>query len=164
MQLTARYGGAPGRRRDRRPPAGDVQPPALLVGGRRGGRGAGPALGRRPFTRPKLSRELPACFVATKPYFSGWFPETPTNRRSMVELLGSMADSVDVVLLSPGLGLDQYAEMDLAGHKRMCSPGGLAARTNLAEQTRVLALADALVSTYGGQGVFLACRPSASSP
>ncbi len=112
----------------------------------------------RPFTPPEPSRELPARFVAAKPYFSACFPETPANRRFVAELLGRIADCVDVVLLSTGLRLDQHAEMDLAGHERVHSLSGLAARTNLAEQTRVLARADAFVSTYGGPaylGAFL---------
>jgi hypothetical protein len=96
------------------------------------------------------SRRLPDRFVAAKPYFSACFPETPANQRFVTELLLEIAGAVDVVLLSTGLRLDEHAEAHLADHERIHRLGDLDARTNLAEQTRVLARADGLVSTYGG--------------
>ncbi len=96
------------------------------------------------------SRRLPARFVAAKPYFSACFPDTPANLRFVTEVLLRIAGAVDVVLLSTGLRLDEHAETQLADHERIHRLGDLEARTNLAEQTRVLARADGLVSTYGG--------------
>jgi len=96
------------------------------------------------------SRRLPDRFVAAKPYFSACFPETPANQRFVTELLLEIAGAVDIVLLSTGLRLDEHAETHLAAHERIHRLGDLDARTNLAEQTRVLARADGLVSTYGG--------------
>jgi hypothetical protein len=96
------------------------------------------------------SGQLPERFVAAKPYFSACFPETPANLRFVSELLLEIAGAVDVVLLSTGLRLDEHAEADLADHPHIHRLGDLEARTNLAEQSRVLARADGLVSTYGG--------------
>jgi hypothetical protein len=93
---------------------------------------------------------LPERFVAAKPYFSACFPDTPANLRFVSELLLELAGALDVVLLSTGLRLDEHAEAHLADHERIHRLGDLEARTNLAEQTRVLARADGLVSTYGG--------------
>ena len=96
------------------------------------------------------SRPLPERFVAAKPYFSACFPDTPANQRFVCELLLEIAGRVDVVLLSTGLGLDDHAEAHLADHQWIHRLGDLDARTNLAEQTRVIARADGLLSTYGG--------------
>ncbi len=96
------------------------------------------------------SCRLPERFVAAKPYFSACFPDTPANQRFVSELLLEIAGAVDVVLLSTGLRLDEHTETHLADHERIHRLGDLDARTNLAEQTRVLARADGLMSTYGG--------------
>ena len=93
---------------------------------------------------------LPQRFVAAKPYFSACFPDTPANRRFVTELLCELAGGVDVVLLSTGLRLDDHAEAHLDDHEHIHRLSDLDARGNLAEQTRVLARADGLVSTYGG--------------
>lgn len=99
---------------------------------------------------PPPAIDLPASFVAAKPYFSDCFPDTPANRALVRDLLLAIAEREEVVLLSTGLSLDDHAEPGALEHPRIHGLGELAPRANLAVQTRVLARARALVGTYGG--------------
>jgi hypothetical protein len=82
--------------------------------------------------------------ASSQAYFSACFLDTPANLRFVSELLLEIAGALDVVLLSTGLRLDAPAEAHLADHERIHRLGDLEARTNLAEQTRVLARAAAV--------------------
>lgn len=93
---------------------------------------------------------LPDRYVAAKPYFSDCFPDTPENRRLVKTLLIALADEVDVVLLSPGVRLDDHAEIEALDHPRVHGLGELRPRDNLAVQTQVVSGAAALLGTYGG--------------
>lgn len=106
----------------------------------------------RPFRDPgPPDFALPDRFVAAKPYFSSCFPETPENRRFVGELIARMAETVDVVLLTTGLRIDDHPEFRAATAGRVRSlDSTLPARDNLAVQTRVIARAQGLLSTYGG--------------
>lgn len=100
---------------------------------------------------PAPLTEVPARFVAVKPYFSSCFPPTAANRRFVAELVRRLADEVDVVLLTTGLQLDDHLEPSTVEHERVhCLHGAVDARHNLDEQTRIVARAHALVATYGG--------------
>lgn len=105
----------------------------------------------RPFPDPGLPDfALPDRFVAAKPYFSSCFPETPKNRRFVGELIARLAETVDVVLLTTGLRMDDHAEFRPAAGRVHSLDGTLPARDNLGVQTRVIARAQSLLSTYGG--------------
>lgn len=106
----------------------------------------------RPFPDPgPADFPLPDRFVAAKPYFSSCFPETPENRRFVGELIARLAETVDVVLMSTGLHIDDHAEFGAAANGRVHSLAGrLPAQNNLGVQTRVIARAQSLLSTYGG--------------
>lgn len=95
--------------------------------------------------------DLPERFVAAKPYFSSCFPDTEENRDLVERLLVQLADSIDVVLLTTGLAMDDHAELERVDHERIHPlDRALTARDNLALQTGVIARAQSLVSTYGG--------------
>lgn len=94
---------------------------------------------------------LPAEYVAVKAYFSSCFPETAANRAFLDDLIGALAATTDVVLLSTGMRLDDHAEWELGEHPRVHSVADrMRPQDNLGVQTQVIRGARALFSTYGG--------------
>ena len=93
---------------------------------------------------------LPERYVAVKFYTNEALPNTSENRRFVMSVVQRLARDRHVVLLQTGLELDDHGEYsggDARVHtlEHLMTPG-----TNLDVQTRVIARADALVTTYGG--------------
>lgn len=107
-----------------------------------------------PIERPAGTAEvagLPEEYVAVKAYFSACFPDTPVNRRFLDELIGGLAETTDVVLLSTGVRVDDHSEWEPPAHPRIVTLAGrLRPEDNLAVQTEVIRGARALYGTYGG--------------
>ena len=93
---------------------------------------------------------LPDRYIAVKFYTNDALPSTPDNQRFVRETLKRLAKRAHVVLLKTGLTLDDHAEYE-GGEVRVHTVEHLMTpSTNLDIQTRVVASADAFVSTYGG--------------
>jgi hypothetical protein len=111
------------------------------------------------FTRPRLLERpaetlrtpLPADYVAVRFYFSGCFPATPENRLFARNVVSSLAERTTVVMLNPGVAVDEHADWMPDSRDRIISIGdGLTPERNLAVQSAVIAGARAFVGTYGG--------------
>jgi len=111
------------------------------------------------FTRPRLlqppvetlQKPLPADYVAVRFYFSESFPATPENRLFARSVVSSIAERTTVVLLNPGIAVDEHADWMPDACDRILSIGeGLTPERNLAAQSAVIARARAFVGTYGG--------------
>jgi hypothetical protein len=111
------------------------------------------------FTRPRLldrpaaagATSLPAEYVAVRFYFSACFPATPENRQFARTVVASLAERTAVVLLNPGVAVDEHADWMPESRDRIVSISeGLAPDCNLAVQSGVIANARAFVGTYGG--------------
>ena len=112
----------------------------------------------RNFSSPRLLH-LPAVdpvpgtpkrYVAVKFYTNHALPDTLENKQFVMSVVERLVKHTNVVLLQTGLALDEHGEYsgEKAGVytiRHLMTPG-----TNLDVQTRVIARADALVSTYGG--------------
>ena len=96
--------------------------------------------------------DLPEDYVAVKAYFSADFPDTEENRAFVRRLVARLAEEHDVVLLSTGLDFDGHADYAPAGASGAVHDLApiMVARHNLDLQTRVIAGARALFTTYGG--------------
>jgi hypothetical protein len=94
---------------------------------------------------------LPDDFVAASFHFNEAFPDTEANRRFVINLLNSLADTSDVVLLTPAAAIDHHAQLSVAARGRIHDVARLLSpRTNLDAQTKVIARARAFVGTHGG--------------
>jgi hypothetical protein len=103
-----------------------------------------------PFDDPVL-QGLPAQYVAARFYFSDCFPDTHSNRRLAQRMVEAMSRQVPVVLLNPGLDVDDHADYAPAASPRIVTiAGAVPPERNLAVQTAVIARARAFVGTYGG--------------
>jgi hypothetical protein len=121
-----------------------------------------------PLPQPSLAlpAELPAEYVAVKLYFNDPFPETPETRAYARMLVERLARDRDVVVLTSGLPLDEHVEWSQHGGRIHDASSWLEPRDNLAVQSRLVAGASALVSTYGGfsyLGPFMGTRTLALS-
>jgi hypothetical protein len=123
---------------------------------RAGHHGARRRLLNRPLPRPPANDEpaldLPGEYVAVKAYFSDCFPASDDNRRFVTRLVARLAEAHSVVLLSTGIDLDDHRDFTTAteeGRVRTIE-GAMTPRNNLELQTRAIAGAKALVTTYGG--------------
>jgi hypothetical protein len=101
---------------------------------------------------------LPAHYTAVRFYFRPSFPDTPDNRAIVRDLVSRLQTERAVVLLNPGLRLDDHDDVEV-GESVGPSVGqskvyridhALTARDNLNVQTAVIAHADAFIGTYGG--------------
>ena len=111
------------------------------------------------FTRPRLLEPpseplhtpLPADFVAVRFYFSECFPATPENRQFARGVVSSLAERTAVVLLNPGVSVDEHSDWVPDACERILSIGdGVTPARNLAAQSAAIARASAFVGTYGG--------------
>jgi hypothetical protein len=105
---------------------------------------------RRLDVEPARFPELPESYVAVKLYFNECLPETAGTRRSMEALVDRLAERTDVVVLSSGRQLDDHVEWRQHAERVHDASRWLEPRDNLAVQARIVAGAQALVSTYGG--------------
>ena len=94
--------------------------------------------------------DLPAEYVAVRFYFSQCFPDTPSNRQLVDDVLGRLAAHLPVVLLHTPFEVDDHldAETRAAGIHSVAHL--LTPENNLAIQTDVIGRARAFVGTYGG--------------
>ena len=93
---------------------------------------------------------LPPRYIAVKFYTNQALPAVPRNRQFVASLVGRLTERADVVLLQTGLALDDHAEYGSGGERVYSIERLMTPRNNLDLQTRVIARADALVTTYGG--------------
>ena len=93
---------------------------------------------------------LPSDYVAVKPYFNDCVPESPRTRVLISSLVERIASTVDVVLLSTGLALDDHEEWNGGAERVHRIDHLLRPEDNLAVQTRVITSARGLAATYGG--------------
>lgn len=121
-----------------------------------GHHGARRRLLNRPLPRPPAgddpALDLPAEYVAVKAYFSDCFPDCEGNRQFVARLVARLAESRPVVLLSTGIDLDDHRDFTRAteeGRVRTIEHV-MTPRNNLELQTRAIAGAKALFTTYGG--------------
>lgn len=94
---------------------------------------------------------LPKNYVAVRFYFRPSFPDTRENRALVARLIRTLASRTPVVLLNPGLSMDDHEDFDpgtgMGVHKieHLMTP-----TQNLKVQSAVIANARAFVGTYGG--------------
>jgi hypothetical protein len=98
-----------------------------------------------------LNGKVPDDYIAVRFYFNEAFPETDANRRFVAELVGGLAATTNVVMLNPGLRLDEHRDVEPAPRGRIQYVSHLMSpRTNLEVQTKIIARSRAFVGTYGG--------------
>ncbi len=94
---------------------------------------------------------LPAEYAAVRFYFRPSFPDSAENRALIGQFVQALARRMPVVLLNPGLSLDDHEDFDpgtgMGVHKidHLMTP-----TTNLQVQSAVIAHARTFVGTYGG--------------
>jgi hypothetical protein len=99
---------------------------------------------------PEVASRLPEDYVAVRFYANVAFPDTVANRHVAAEAVAALADEGPVVLLDPGVRVDDHWDIGLEDD-RLIRIGDLSTpSTNLAVQTAVVARARAFVGTYGG--------------
>lgn len=120
-------------------------------------RSAGPALPaehgryrRYPALDAEPARGLPDRYVAARFYFSDCFPETGPNRAFVQRTIAALAEQTDVVLISPGVRVDDHTDAIVKGLRRVHVVADLPPASNLAIQTAIISRADLFVGTYGG--------------
>ena len=98
-----------------------------------------------------LLAALPKEYVAVRFYFRSSFPDTPQNRAFVARLIRILAQRTAVVVLNPGVSMDEHEDLDpgtgMGIHKieHLMTPA-----RNLAVQSAVIANALRFVGTYGG--------------
>ena len=98
-----------------------------------------------------LQAALPREYVAARFYFSDAFPDTPQNRSTAQTVLAAVSRTVPVVLLDPGLRVDDHADYSAVEPGRIITlPPGIPPERNLAVQSAIISRARAYVGTYGG--------------
>lgn len=102
-------------------------------------------------TNSVLASRLPADYVAVRFYFSSSFPDTPDNRAFAESTVRGLAATTNVVMLSPGLRVDDHRDFTPGTSSRIHTVDDLMTpEHNLEVQTAVIAGARAFVGTYGG--------------
>ena len=101
------------------------------------------------FPAPPL--RLPADYIAVRFYFSECFPDTLENRSFAQQIVRSLAERHQVVLLNPGFSIDEHEDWTgtLGGNVHAIAER-LPAERNLGIQAEVIRGARAFVGTYGG--------------
>jgi hypothetical protein len=103
-----------------------------------------------PLPDPVLAA-LPSEYVAARFYFSDCFPDTAENRAFARMAVTTIAERTPVVLLNPGVQVDDHADLPPPdGNRIFTISSGLAPERNLAVQSAVISHARAFVGTYGG--------------
>lgn len=93
---------------------------------------------------------LPRRYIAVKFYTNQSLPQAPANQQFVSALLKRLTARTDVVLLQTGLALDDHGEYGVDGDRIHTVDHLMTPSNNLDIQTRVIAGADALITTYGG--------------
>jgi hypothetical protein len=94
--------------------------------------------------------ELPEQYVAVRFYFSECFPDTPSNRTLVSDVVDAIAARTPVVLLNIPFAVDDHVDAVARGANVRSLTAVLTPENNLAVQTAVIAGARAFVGTYGG--------------
>jgi hypothetical protein len=98
-----------------------------------------------------IAASLPDDFIAARFYFNDAFPDTDVNRRFVAGLLESLAETTDVVLMTPAVRLDDLHDVPVPARRRIHDIAHLMSpRTNLEVQSKVIARSRAFVGTHGG--------------
>ncbi len=98
-----------------------------------------------------IGSKLPDDYVAVRFYFNNPFPETEENVRFVARLLARVTETTDVVLLNPGVQLDDHWDLTPEVTRRVHRIDHLLEpRNNLTVQTEVISRARAYVGNYGG--------------
>lgn len=98
-----------------------------------------------------IIKTLPEKYVAVRFYFRPSFPDTQENRTLVARFIRALAQRLPVVLLNPGLSMDDHEDFEpgtgMGVHKidHLMTP-----TQNLEVQSAVIANAQAFVGTYGG--------------
>jgi hypothetical protein len=104
----------------------------------------------QPFDVPGAG-PLPRDYVAVRFYFNDGFPDTPANRGFARSVIASLSASAPVVLLNPGVEVDDHRDYAPGDTSAIHTLGAsLPADQNLAIQSAVISRAKAFVGTYGG--------------
>lgn len=104
-----------------------------------------------PVDTSDLDGELPDDYVAVRFYFNDGFPETEENRSFVRQLLRRLTETSDVVVLNPGLHLDDHWDLEPEVTRRVHSVAHrMEPRNNLEVQTKIISRARAFVGNYGG--------------
>lgn len=99
----------------------------------------------------ELAGDLPETFTAVRFYFRPSLPDTPENRRVVAGVVERLAARAPVVLLNPGLEIDDHRDwLPAGGHGLLDLSTRMTPATNLAVQSAALARCSAFVGTYGG--------------
>lgn len=105
---------------------------------------------RRLEVEPERPAAVPADYVTVKAYFNEVLPATPETRAFLHAAIERLAETVDVVLLSTGLLVDDHEEWATEHPRVHPIEHLLRPQDNLAVQTRLIAGSRGLVATYGG--------------
>ncbi|HXD18245.1 MAG TPA: hypothetical protein VN654_14610 [Vicinamibacterales bacterium] len=93
---------------------------------------------------------LPADYVAVRFYFSNALPDTSDNREAIRAIVCALARQTAVVMLNPGVRVDDHDDIDLPAMANVWSLPPAAPEDNLAMQSAVIGRARGFVGTYGG--------------
>lgn len=104
-----------------------------------------------PFDAPEVANRLPDRYIAVRFYFSESFPDTPDNRAFASRTLAALASDIDVVVLNPGLKVDDHDDVSVPQSSRIHRlEAVMRPERNLEIQSSVISRAAAFVGTYGG--------------
>ena len=99
----------------------------------------------------EVEGRLPARYVAVRFYFSQCFPDTPANRAFVGRALSQLAEETDVVILNPGLRVDDHDDVLVPRSPRIHTLDDvMRPERNLEIQASVMSRAAGFVGTYGG--------------
>ena len=101
-------------------------------------------------SRAHVPTDLPDEYVAARFYFSQSFPDTPSNRALVSDIVHRVSTRVPVVILDTPFLVDDHVDAVPAGPSIRSITGLLTPENNLAVQTAVIRQARAFVGTYGG--------------
>jgi hypothetical protein len=96
---------------------------------------------------PGPDLDLPESYVAVRPSFNAWFPDTAENRDAFDRVVSDLAGGADVVLLRLPPELDDSEPFEPTADVQVVE---LDPRTNLDVQTRVVRGARVFLTSYGG--------------
>ena len=100
---------------------------------------------------PAAMSGLPDQYVAVKFYTGPALPDTDANRAALFELVQRLAARTPVVMLDTGWSVDEHRDYGFEGFRNVTTLApALDPKTNLGQQTRVIAGARQFVGTCGG--------------
>lgn len=106
----------------------------------------------RPLPVERVGRPdwLPERYVAARFYHRESFPQDARVERFVAEVVATLAETTEVVLLDSGARMDEHADATTGEGPVHRMTRHVKPRSNLAQQTEVIAHADGFVGTYGG--------------